>query len=364
VTGGEPPDRGRDDPFFDDDRAAQERERRRLERERRRAQRGSLGERVGEVVGAGENAPSQPPPPPPPTAPPPPATPPPRRPPAGTSWRGRLLALVAVMGAVALAGVGVAAMLDGDDEGAPVKQRRTLSVTIPEGYTRAEIAAIAEEAELRGDYAKATREFRGFDPKDYGAEGDPDSLEGFLFPATYELFQNAKVEELVAKQLDAFEQRIEQVNMRYAESRNLTVYDVLIIASMIEKEVLVPKERELVAAVIYNRLRQDIGLGIDATIRYATGNYDEPLTDEDLAIDSPYNTRTNIGLPPAPIGNPGLDSIEAAAHPADVPYIYFVVKPGTCGEHVFTDSEAEFLEAEARYNEAREEAGGRSPTEC
>jgi UPF0755 protein len=126
----------------------------------------------------------------------------------------------------------------------------------------------------------------------------------------------------------------------------------------------VPKERELVAAVIYNRLRQDITLGIDATIRYATGNFDEPLSDEELAIDSPYNTRTNLGLPPTPIGNPGLDSIEAAAHPADVPYIYFVVKPGTCGEHVFTESEAEFLEAEARYNEAREEAGGRSPTEC
>ena len=88
-------------------------------------------------------------------------------------------------------------------------------------------------------------------------------------------------------------------------------------------------------------------LGIDATLRYALGNFDEPLTQSELATDSPYNTRLVAGLPPTPIGNPGLDAIEAAANPAKVDYLFYVVKPGTCGEHVFTATEAEFEQAAA-----------------
>ena len=95
------------------------------------------------------------------------------------------------------------------------------------------------------------------------------------------------------------------------------MYDVVIIASMIEREVLVPKERPLVAAVIYNRLSQGMPLGIDATLRYDLDNFDEPLTESDLATDSPYNTRLVTGLPPTPIANPGLDSLKAAADPAE-----------------------------------------------
>jgi UPF0755 protein len=153
------------------------------------------------------------------------------------------------------------------------------------------------------------------------------------------------------------------VDLGYAKSKNLDVYDVLTIASMIDREVQVPRERELVSAVIYNRLSAGEPLGIDATIRYATGNFDKPLTESELAIDSPYNTRLNAGLPPTPIGNPGLASIKAAAKPAKVDYRFYVVKPGTCGEHVFTASEAEFEQAADRYQEALEAEGG-SPTEC
>ena len=105
-------------------------------------------------------------------------------------------------------------------------------------------------------------------------------------------------------------------------------------------------------------------LGIDATIRFATGNYTEPLTESELAVDSPYNTRVNAGLPPGPIDSPGLASIEAAAHPAKVDYLFYVVKPGTCGEHSFSSTEAEFEADVARYNEAREAAGGKSPDTC
>ncbi len=116
--------------------------------------------------------------------------------------------------------------------------------------------------------------------------------------------------------------------------------------------------------MIYNRLHQGMPLGIDATIRFATGNYTKPLTESELATPSPYNTRTNAGLPPGPIDSPGLASIEAAAHPAKVDYLYYVVEPGTCGKLAFSKTDAEFEDDVARYNSAREAAGGKSPTSC
>jgi UPF0755 protein len=228
---------------------------------------------------------------------------------------------------------------------APLKKVAT--VTIPEGYSRAQVAPLAEEAGLTGSYMKASR-----------------GHEGFLFPDTFELKPGAPVADLVQLQLQDFKRRIKGVDMSYAKSKNLTVYDVVTIASMVEREAMIEKERPLVAAVIYNRLKDGMALGIDATTRFATGNYEEPLTESELAIDSPYNTRTNAGLPPGPIGSPGLASIEAAAHPAKVDYLYYVVKPGACGEHSFSSTAAEFEADVARYNEAREAAGGESPDSC
>ena len=105
-------------------------------------------------------------------------------------------------------------------------------------------------------------------------------------------------------------------------------------------------------------------LGIDATIRFATGNYTRPLTESELAIDSPYNSRTNVGLPPGPISNPGLASIEAAAHPPKTDYLYYVTTPGACGKLTFAETEAEFEAAVEKYNSAREAAGGNSPDSC
>ncbi len=236
-------------------------------------------------------------------------------------------------------------------------------VTVPEGYTLDQIAALAEDSGLEGDYEKAaSKPPKGFDPGKYGA-GDADTLEGFLFPATYELDPNSSSEDLVAQQVAAFERNFKGVDLSEAERRNLTAYDVLKIASMIEREVQVPEERELVSEVIYNRLESGEPLGIDATLRYALDNFDEPLTQSDLATDTPYNTRLVAGLPPTPIGNPGLDAIEAAAHPSDGDNLFYVVKPGTCGEHFFTPSVAEFEQAAQEYQDALEAEGG-SPTEC
>lgn len=360
------------DPSADEDAGAQERERRRLEREARRRERRdrgreareALGDRVKDSLGggappAGEQSEAPPP------AEPPRAGPRAPRPPRGDVYsRRRLFALGAVVVAAALVVAAVAALRQSTNGGGAevtTGAKPAKTITIPEGYDRSQVAEIAEQVGLRGDYPKASESFKGFDPAEYGAES-PKSLEGFLFPATYELPRRPTAEDLVARQLDAFEQNISEVNTRYARSKNLTTYDLLIIGSMIDREVQVPEERKLVAAVIYNRLRNDMPLQIDATVRFASGNFIEPISPSELQIDSPYNTYVNPGLPPGPIGNPGLASIEAAAHPAGVPYLYYVVKPNTCGEHTFATTETQFNEAKAAYDEARAANGGNAPT--
>jgi uncharacterized YceG family protein len=252
---------------------------------------------------------------------------------------------------------------DAIDELSQPPVKRTLTVTIPEGYTRSQAAQLVEEVGVPGDYTKATIKSKYLDPADYGGKGAKD-LEGFLFPNTFELRPKAPVEDLVQLQLQDFRRQIKAVDMRYAKSKNLTVFDVVTIASMIEEEAGVDSQRKLVAAVIYNRLRDGMPLGIDATIRFATGNYTEPLTESELAIDSPYNSRTNAGLPPGPIANPGLDSIEAAAHPAKTDHLFYVTTPGACGKLTFAETEAEFEKAVEEYNSAREAAGGNSPDSC
>jgi UPF0755 protein len=273
--------------------------------------------------------------------------------------------VLVVIGVVAAAAAAIHHFSTGSSASPPAKQATAgpvKKVTIPEGYDRRAIADLAKKDGITGDYMKASESFKGFDPARFGAQNPP-SLEGFLFPATYDLPRKPNVDDLIARQLDAFKQYIDQVNMKYAKSKNLTPYDVLIIASMIEREAVVDKDRKLIAAVIYNRLRDGMPLQIDATIRFAENNWTKPLTESDLHISSPYNTYENTGLPPTPIGNPGLASIEAAAHPASVDYLYYVAKPNGCG-HFFTASYSAFQAAQNRYNSARAAAGGNSPTNC
>jgi UPF0755 protein len=250
------------------------------------------------------------------------------------------------------------AALDALERGVPPN---IVVVTIPEGRSRREIAPLVRR--LEGNYIARTRRSRELDPRDYGAE-NARSLEGFLFPATYELKKGQPVGRLVERQLAAFRQSFDKVDLSYAKRKNLTRYDVLIIASMVEREAQLARERRLIASVIYNRLRQGTPLGIDATIRFALNQWTEPLKQSELATPSPYNTRENAGLPPGPIGNPGLASIRAAANPARTSHLFYVVKPGTCGEHAFSSTDAEFQRDVARYNAARERHGGKSPTDC
>ena len=243
----------------------------------------------------------------------------------------------------------------------PVTQPLTvLRVIFPEGFARREMAervgAVRQIAiDKRGvtprltqagylaasAAAKPPAQFR----KDWGGE----SLEGFLFPATYEFTKLTTSERLVRDQLELFRRQWAKVNTRYARSKNLTPYDVLIIASMIEKETVAPEERRLVSAVIYNLLRNRMPLGIDATIRYGRDvPGTEPLKRSDIETDHPYNSRKRLGLPPTPISNPGLASLRAAASPARVDYLYFVRK-GESNRHFFTASEAEFCQKSLEY---------------
>ena len=234
-----------------------------------------------------------------------------------------------------------------------VPAKPVLRIVFPEGFTRQQMAqritAVNQIAKRKRkitprlstkEYLRLTR--RGKLPQDFKGTKLP-HLEGFLFPATYQFTEDTTTRRLVAQQLEAFARAWEQVDMKYARSKNLTPYDVLIIASMVEKEVQVPKERPLVAAVIYNRLKVGLPLGIDATLRYGLEiPPTEAIRQSQLESDTPYNTRKFLGLTPTPIANPGLASIQAAAPPADVYCLYFVRKPD-CKSHFFTASEDEFF---------------------
>jgi uncharacterized YceG family protein len=286
------------------------------------------------------------------------------KPPRPSRRRIHVRRLVAAVAILLLLGGGTAAAfaIHGSRDAAPptttIRQLRQFRIVFPEGFTRAEMATrvgvVAKIATREGHhkvklsqqrYLAATAHKRSI--PGFGAKELP--LEGFLFPDTYDFDRTSTSAQLVREQLQEFTSKWSSVNLAYARSKNLTPYDVLTIASMIEGEAQVPSERPLVAAVIYNRMHDHMSLGIDATLRY--GLHIPPtqsLTNSELQSNNPYNTRNRPGLPPTPINNPGLASIEAAAHPAKVDYLYFVRKPDH-KHHYFTANYQDFLQHEAQY---------------
>jgi uncharacterized YceG family protein len=271
--------------------------------------------------------------------------------------RRRAIALIValiVVGAIALAvvaGVRSRGSAAPPPPPSPPPPPKPLRILFPEGFTRQDMAervTAVDELALRkrgvrpklsaSAYLKATS--RKTRVVAFGHTRRP--FEGFLFPATYDFFKNTTSKRLVRDQLDTFAEKWAGVNLRYARKKNLTPYDVLIIASMVEKEAQAPRERPLVATVIYNRLRNRMPLGMDSTIRYALNvPPTQSLRESELNDPTPYNTRLHTGLPPTPIANPGLASIDAAAHPAKVDYLYFVRKPDHV-HHFFTSSYTAF----------------------
>ncbi|HEY7148683.1 MAG TPA: endolytic transglycosylase MltG [Gaiellaceae bacterium] len=290
--------------------------------------------------------------------PPPQRRPPPSR---GRIAARRAIALLLLAGGLGLVGwlvfQGVNGIGGGEDPKPPpaVAAPPTLKIVFPEGFTREEMAARIKAVDgiartkrkinpklSSKAYLRLTASSKL--PGTFAGDGKRRQLEGFLFPSTYEFEPQTRSSRLVKQQLQAFQENWNQVDLSYAKSKNLTPYDVLIIASLVEKEVIAPEERALVSAVIYNRLHDGMNLGIDATTRYGLhvpGT--EPLLESQLKSTNPYNTRNpNIkGLPPTPIANPGLASMQAAAHPAKVGYLYFVRKPDKV-HHFFTASDTEF----------------------
>lgn len=239
----------------------------------------------------------------------------------------------------------------GEEEAPAVAEAPALPVQkllIREGLRREDVAALLDaETSISGDrYLEATAP--GPRGRQLARADRATSLEGFLFPATYDITERTTADELVAEQVAAYMANESQVDFSYARARNLTRFDVLILASMIEREVAVPAERRVVAAVLYNRLRAGMRLDIDATVQYAIGEWKPELTATDLDVDSPYNTRKFPGLPPGPIASPGLDSIRAAARPARNDFIYYVAKNDGSGGHYFSTSAEQFESDVAR----------------
>jgi len=277
--------------------------------------------------------------------------------------RRRFLALLAAVGAILLIAVAVAMAIPHVHRRhaappPPPPPPKPFRIVFPEGFTRAQmvervgaVAAIAQR-KRRGRvrlaapaYAKATRGLSVpcFAPK------LRDKVEGFLFPATYDFLAKTTSTQLARDQVQAFCRNWRKVDLAYARSKNLTPYDVLTIASMVEKEAQAPEERPLIAAVIYNRLHAQMPLGIDATLRYGLNiPPNQSIRESQLQSSSPYNTRNRLGLPPTPIANPGLAAIRAAAHPAKVDYLYFVRKPDKV-HHFFTASASEFAQYECAH---------------
>jgi uncharacterized YceG family protein len=234
----------------------------------------------------------------------------------------------------------------------PPPAAKVTELTISEGQTRAAVDKLLRSQHVRGSYLAATRSSKLLDPRRYGARRRPSSLEGFLFPSTYQLIDPVQISALVADQLKTFHQRFATVDLRYARRRHLTPYDVLIVASLIESETPTSHDRPLVSSVIYNRLADGMPLQLDSTTRYATGNLHRALTVSELDSRSPYNTRVHTGLPPTPIDSPGMASIQAAAHPARTNYLYFFAKPCSTGS-VFASNYNRFLALGRRYGAKR-----------
>lgn len=226
---------------------------------------------------------------------------------------------------------------------------KSKALTVPEGYTVKQIGDLLikeqicsqqqwQEALLTpGDYAFLPTGFKQADQR----------LEGFLFPDTYQIDEASSAKDVLNMMLTDFAKVWEQEFAAQAQQRQISVRDTIIIASLIEREAQVPEERQRIAGVIYNRLRTNMPLQIDATIQYSLGQHRETLTYKDLEIESPYNTYKYPGLPAGPIASPGKAAIAAALNPEANEYLYYVAKGD--GSHYFSRTYAEHLAAKAKY---------------
>lgn len=223
----------------------------------------------------------------------------------------------------------------------PLKQVATVRLTIPEGYRLTQIAdRVHEEIGIAPTKFLGATETGGYSLPPYLPE-DAETIEGFLFPETYQFVEGrTKADDVIRKLLDQFGTEAESLDWSKADDLGVTPYEVVTIASMIEKEAALDEERPLIAGVIYKRLELNMPLGIDATLLYDDPTPDGQLSFTDLETDTPYNTRIRVGLPPTPIASPGRKSLQAALDPAETDFLYYVLC-GQDGHHEFGKTLAE-----------------------
>jgi peptidoglycan lytic transglycosylase G len=228
---------------------------------------------------------------------------------------------------------------------APPAPVATARLTIPEGYRLTQIAERVHQAlGIAEDRFLSAAQDTSWSLDPYLPTGK--GTEGFLFPETYRFEKDASAKDVIQRLLDQFDTEAEGLEWANAKELGVSDYEVVVIASMIEREARVPSDRAKIAAVIYNRLAEGMPLGIDATIGYIDPDPSNGLTVSDFEIDSPYNTRLHTGLPPTPIASPGIASLRAALAPADVPYLYYVLCSSN-GAHRFSVNYNQFLSDKA-----------------
>ncbi len=222
-----------------------------------------------------------------------------------------------------------------------------VTVTFPEGSTLKDFARVlaARTKISRRDFlalAKSGKVRSRYEP------ARVDFLEGLLFPSTYQVAEDDNAKVVLKRLVDTFNAAMRKLDLSSLKKLGVTPYQAVIVASMVEAEAKLDADRGKIARVIYNRLDQGMPLGIDATILYALGHHTSELTQSDLAIDSPYNTRLHTGLPPTPIGAPGLASLRAAVNPAGGSWLYYVLADCS-GHHAFSTDYNHFLADKAHY---------------
>ncbi len=250
-------------------------------------------------------------------------------------------------------------ILTGNNSYTPSRQ-----ITIIEGWSIPQIAAYLE-AEMgfnKEDFYKlvgypifSTKNKNGFTPaKDYSSEytflkDRPQGfgLEGYLFPDTYKLSLDADVQEVVRKMLDNFDKKFTPAMRADTEKQGKTVFEIVTVASILEKELKTFNEKKIGAGIIYKRLELGVPLQMDSTVNYITGKKTPQVAINDLEIDSPYNTYKYKGLPPGPISNPGIDSLRAALYPTESEYLYFLTDKE--GRAHFSKTYTEHLEKKRKY---------------
>lgn len=230
-----------------------------------------------------------------------------------------------------------------------------VAVTIPEGWRAEQIAQmLAKENIVDGDEFMALVRGGKFDYSLLRDRPEESSLEGFLFPETYRIPAQAGARDLIERMLSTLDERFTPEMRQLAAEQGMTIYEVITLASIVEREAVLAEERPIIADVFLNRLEQDMYLRADPTVQYAkghdatTGQWWAPVAVEDWeAVDSPYNTYLYPGLPPGPICSPGLSAIQAVLEPADTEYLFFLAKGD--GSHAFATTYEEHLQNQELY---------------